>query len=85
MAFAEENGYDGMEDIILDHMMNVDYDLWVTRDNREIKISDMSTTHITNSINMIKRSIKSGKNWRVEYLPQLLTELNKRSNGISKS
>lgn len=85
MAFAEENGYDGMEDIILDHMMNVDYGIWVTRDNREIKISDMSTTHITNSINMIKRSIKSGKNWRVEYLPQLLTELNKRSNGISKS
>lgn len=85
MAFAEENGYDGMEDIILDHMMNVDYGIWVTRDNREIKISDMTTTHITNSINMIKRSIKSGKNWRVEYLPQLLTELNKRSNGISKS
>lgn len=85
MAFAEENGYDGMEDIILDHMMNVDYGIWVTRDNREIKISNMSTTHITNSINMIKRSIKSGKNWRVEYLPQLLTELNKRSNGISKS
>ena len=85
MAFAEENGYDGMEDIILDHMMNVDYDLWVTRDNREIKISDMTTTHITNSINMIKRSIKSGKNWRVEYLPQLVKELNKRRNGISKS
>ena len=85
MAFAEENGYDGMEDIILDHMMNVDYGIWVTRDNREIKISDMSTTHITNSINMIKRSIKSGKNWRVEYLPQLVKELNKRRNGISKS
>lgn len=78
MAFAEENGYDGMEDIILDHMMNVDYGIWVTRDNREIKISDMTTTHITNSINMIKRSIKSGKNWRVEYLPQLVKELNKR-------
>lgn len=85
MAFAEENGYDGMEDIILDHMMNVDYDLWVTRDNREIKISDMSTTHITNSINMIKRSIKSGKNWRVEYLPQLLIELNKRKNETGKN
>lgn len=85
MAFSDENGYDGMEDIILDHMMNMDYGIWVTRDNREIKISDMTTTHITNSINMIKRSIKSGKNWRVEYLPQLLTELNKRSNGISKS
>ena len=85
MAFAEENGYDGMEDIILDHMMNVDYGIWVTRDNREIKISDMTTTHITNSINMIKRSIKSGKNWRVEYLPQLVKELNKRRNGISKS
>ena len=85
MAFAEENGYDGMEDIILDHMMNVDYGIWVTRDNREIKISDMTTTHITNSIKIITRSMKSGKNWRVEYLPQLVKELNKRRNGISKS
>lgn len=85
MAFAEENGYDGMEDIILDHMMNVDYGIWITRYNREIKISDMTTTHITNSIKMITRSMKSGKNWRVEYLPQLIIELNKRKNEIGKN
>lgn len=47
--------------------------LWRTSDGREIEISKMDTSHIKNCINKIKKS-----NWRVEYLPFLKEELDRR-------
>jgi hypothetical protein len=56
--------------IIRDHK---NFTVWFTRDNRSLKITDMSTEHINHSINMIERS-----DWRVGYLDNLEAELTKR-------
>jgi len=52
--------------------------IWVTRDGRFLKISEMETSHVLNAIAKIRRS-RSG--WRIEYLDRLELELVIRSIG----
>ncbi|HEY7415486.1 MAG TPA: hypothetical protein VH593_09855 [Ktedonobacteraceae bacterium] len=49
--------------------------VWITRDGRAIKVSDMETRHIKNCIAMIQRKWP----WRAEYLDRLELELFARS------
>lgn len=46
--------------------------IWVCRDGRAMKVSDMETRHIRNCIAMI---LRSKKGWRRHYLPRLHLEL----------
>lgn len=45
--------------------------VWRTKDGRTVLVSNMSTSHVVNAINLIERS--SG--WRQEYLERLKLEL----------
>jgi hypothetical protein len=45
--------------------------VWITRDGRAYRVSDMTTSHIINCIAMILR--KNG--WRRRYLKRLYLEL----------
>lgn len=45
--------------------------VWVTRDGRQLLVSQMETRHIVNSINRILRH----RNWRREYIDRLRLEL----------
>lgn len=47
--------------------------IWETKDERELDIRDMTTSHIQFSIAKCKRD-----NWRVKAIPYLETELNRR-------
>jgi len=47
--------------------------IWVTRSGERIKIKNMSTIHLRNSL---KRCIN--KEWRIEYIPFLQRELKRR-------
>jgi len=44
--------------------------IWITKDGRVLLVSQMSTDHILNCIDKIRRD-----NWRIEYLDRLLLEL----------
>ncbi len=67
----------GMAGQSLAHGTLTMYDrVWITRDGRYFKVSDMSTEHIVHCIQMI---INSGGKWRREYLPRLELELIIRS------
>lgn len=50
--------------------------IWITRDGREMKVSQMETRHIVNCINKIQRS---SRRWRIEYLERLELELEIRN------
>lgn len=53
--------------------------VWRCRDGREMRVSEMETRHIINSICMIRRSpIRNGRRWRERYLPALRRELQER-------
>lgn len=49
--------------------------LWATKDGTNIDIKDMEVPHIQNSIAKCKRD-----NWRVEAIPYLEAELQRRTN-----
>ena len=49
-------------------------DTWITRNGRQLKISEMTTSHILNCIELICRRYP----WRVEYLAVLAQELTNR-------
>lgn len=34
---------------------------WTTKDNKEININDMKTSHITNCISLLRKRIKEGR------------------------
>lgn len=51
--------------------------IWVTKDCQEIPIEKMATSHIKNSINRCKR-----RNWRMEFVPYLESELRRRGESI---
>lgn len=53
--------------------------IWVTRDKQWIRVSDMTTSHITNCIRMIRRNQARGFPWRIEYLGRLELELEIRA------
>lgn len=84
MAWVEEQSWFGLEDLYIEYINHENYikelckkNIWITRDNVEINIKDMTTTHIQNCI---KRIIKY--NWRLYYLPLLQIELSKRQSTI---
>lgn len=51
---------------------------WWVSDTEYIKVSDMTTQHIYNCINLIKRTQAAGKEWRVGAIPYFYQELYKR-------
>lgn len=105
MSYAEDMGYDGLEDIAL---LGGDFDScvtctteytqeirihippggfpfrqpkltreseWIQRDGTPIKVKDMATSHIKNSIKLI---YKSNGSWRREFLRVFEKELRHR-------
>lgn len=74
MAWAEEQDWFGLEDLIfeVDPML-----FWTTKNNDKIKISDMSDTHIKNCINLI---LKTGL--CIKYLDSFFNELIKRGGNF---
>lgn len=70
MAWAEEQDWFGLEDLVLPENESIDLNYWTDREGNNIKISDMNTAHIKNSIRMI-----INYNWRREYLEVLTREL----------
>lgn len=59
--------------------------LWITADKREMRLVDMETTHIRNSIAKIRRSIRVDaggrlRGWRVQFLKPLVAELERRGS-----
>lgn len=79
MAFADENGISGSEGLLEVYMQDVYNEVWETKDLKRIKIKDMETSHIINSVKMIVKSIHNKRYWRVEYLPALIKQLKKRN------
>jgi len=47
-----------------------DYNIWVTREGTQLKISEMTTQHLKNCVNMIKRSQFPDYPDRYEFLPE---------------
>ena len=76
MAWAEEQPWFGLEDLALEATEVEEEIVWETRNGNFIPISQMTTSHIENSINMI---LKSNKKWRGGYLIHLQNELTKRT------
>lgn len=77
MSWAEDMGFDGLEDIIQDHynmqMWNLENHIWTTKDGSTIRIEDMSDRHLLNSYNRINKF-----NWRLEWKFILFNEITKR-------
>lgn len=76
MSWAEEQQWFGLEDLALEAVEVEEEIVWETRNGDFIPISQMTTSHIENSINMI---LKSNKKWRGGYLIPLQRELTKRT------
>lgn len=57
--------------------------VWVCRDGRKMKVAEMETTHIMNSILKIKNS--GEREWRIGWLPILEAELTRRLTQMSSS
>lgn len=76
MSWAEEQPWFGLEDLALEATEVEEEIVWETRNGNFIPISQMTTSHIENSINMI---LKSNKKWRGGYLIYLQNELTKRT------
>ena len=84
MAWAEEQSWFGLEDVVLEERdlaldaIQIEKEIvWETRNGDFIPISQMNTSHIKNSINMI---LKSNKKWRGRYLIPLQKELTQRTS-----
>jgi hypothetical protein len=80
MSWVEEQTWFGLEDSIpFEDTISKDYllknNLWECKNKKIIPISEMSTMHLINTINKIKR-----EDWRVYYLQPLQKELTKRFN-----
>ena len=50
--------------------------IWICKDGRRMRITEMETSHIRNAIAMIERSVKG---WRRSYLERLRLELEIRN------
>ena len=62
-------------------LINTNDPIWRTSAGKDIKLSEMATTHIINSIKKIKNSV----GWRKEWLPILEEELRKRNLSVGSS
>lgn len=79
MAWAEEQSWFGLEDLVLEQLEEDEYNLknkiWVTQDHKKIPIKKMETSHIKNCIKKIEGSKFK---WRPEYYELLKQELTRR-------
>ena len=79
MAWAEEQSWFGLEELVLQQLEEYEYNLrhkiWVTQDHKEIPIKKMETSHIKNCIKKIERS---NFKWRPHYYKLLKQELTRR-------
>lgn len=81
MAWAEEQSWFGLEDLVIEDMQEQDRikdnflkkGIWTAKSGN-IHISQMDTNHLKNCINKCKRD-----NWRIYALPKLEKELKLRT------
>ena len=81
MSWVEEQSWFGLENLVFDAKISeIDAEeklelqgVWSTKDGREMKLSQMTETHIRNCIKKCER-----ENWRLWALPFLQQELKKR-------
>lgn len=77
MAWAEEQSWFGLEDLVLEAEQEQEHllenQLWKTKDGKILPVSSMSTHHIWNSLRKISRD-----KWRTAYAVLLKAELQKR-------
>lgn len=81
MAWAEEQSWFGLEDLVIDDIQEQERikenflkrGRWITKSGATIHISQMDTNHLKNCINKCKRD-----NWRIYALPKLEKELESR-------
>ena len=52
--------------------------IWRTKDGTDLKISDMTTSHIKNCINFIEKRVEEGVSLYASYIPLFKEELEKR-------
>ena len=82
MAWAEEQSWFGLEDLVIDDIQEQERiknnflkkDIWITKSGTYVHISQMDTNHLKNCINKCKRD-----NWRIYALPKLEKELKLRT------
>ena len=72
--YIDDDAYD-VEEMIEAVEKDAAAGIWVTKDNRELKISEMQTTHIKNCINFIKRN---DDEMYACYIPVFEAELKRR-------
>lgn len=65
--------YDGM------NVLSTDYTVWTTKQGHSIKICDMSTQHIENTISMLKRANNGSYD---HWIDVLTSEINNRKQII---
>lgn len=81
MSWVEEQSWFGLENLVFDAKISeIDAEeklelqgVWSTKDGREMKLAQMTETHIRNCIKKCER-----ENWRLWALPILENELSKR-------
>ena len=72
--FAEENAW--MAEELADAIeQDIQKGIWVTKDGKELKISEMETSHIKNCIRFIQ---KKDDDFFLEYIPVFRSELERR-------
>ena len=78
MSLAEDIEYQigYLENCMENCYDNAEKNIWETRDGRKIPYSEMTTAHLTNTINFVKR--KSKDHWMRVHLPGLQNEYKKR-------
>ena len=78
MSLAEDIEYQigYLENCMENCYDNAEKNIWETRDGRKIPYSEMTTTHLTNTINFVKR--KSKDHWMRVHLFGLQNEYKKR-------
>lgn len=72
----------GDVDIVsIDQQARIDKRIWLKKDDSRIKVSDMSTSHVQNTIKMLKRG-----DWHLAsiWIEIFETELNNRIKGDGK-
>ena len=85
MSLAEDIEYQVgyLEDCMENCYDNAQHSIWETRDGRKIPYSEMTTTHLNNTINFVKR--KSKNHWMRVHLSGLQNEYKKRHKPIKNT